>query len=188
MLPQWSGDFSVGHEIIDQQHQTLFNLAHKAYRIANSPSSPNEIKMILVEFFDYMKTHFKDEEQYMQAIGYPRLEEHRKIHRDIVAEMAGMVKNVHSVEVLKEMISTIAKDWLLTHILQEDMQIEKYRREQLETRATCEVKEVQYYYYTCACPNKEHKLTESMHIFVSNSSQPINCKECHQRIHFKQKR
>ncbi|WP_174694510.1 hemerythrin domain-containing protein, partial [Helicobacter cinaedi] len=77
MLPDWSDDFSVHHEIIDQQHQMLFALAHKACRIANSPSSANEVKMILIEFFDYMKTHFKDEEQYMQAIGYPRLEEHR---------------------------------------------------------------------------------------------------------------
>ena len=188
MLPDWSDDFSVHHEIIDQQHQMLFTLAHKAYRIANSPSSANEVKMILIEFFDYMKTHFRDEKQYMQAIGYPRLEEHRKIHRTIVADMAGMVKNVHSVEILKEMISTIAKDWLLTHILQEDMQIEKYRKEQLEKNASCEVRDVKHYYYTCACPGKEHKLTESMHIFVSNSTHPINCKECHQRIHFKAQR
>ena len=184
MLPDWSDDFSVHHEIIDQQHQMLFTLAHKAYRIANSPSSANEVKMILIEFFDYMKTHFRDEEQYMQAIGYPRLEEHRKIHRTIVADMAGMVKNVHSVEILKEMISTIAKDWLLTHILQEDMQIEKYRKEQLEKNASCEVRDVKYYYYTCACPGKEHKLTESMHIFVKNSTQSIRCKECQQSIKF----
>ncbi len=37
-------------------------------------------------------------------------------------------------------------------------------------------------------PQYEHKLTESMHIFVSNSTHPINCKECHQRIHFKAQR
>ncbi|TLD81957.1 non-heme iron protein [Helicobacter sp. MIT 05-5293] len=182
MLPDWSDEFSVHHEIIDQQHQRLFELAHKAYRIANSPSSSNEIKAILVEFFEYMKTHFKDEEQYMHAIGYPRLEEHKKIHRTIVAEMAGMVKHVGSMDILKEMIATVAEDWLLVHILQEDMQIEKYRKEQMEKNATCEVKEVKYYYYVCACPGKEHKLTESMHIFVSNSSHPIVCKECHQGI------
>ena len=68
------------------------------------------------------------------------------------------------------------------------MQIEKYRKEQLEKNASCEVRDVKHYYYTCACPGKEHKLTESMHIFVSNSTHPINCKECHQRIHFKAQR
>ncbi len=188
MLPEWSDKFSVHNEIIDEQHQRLFELAHKAYRIANSQSSAEEVKGILTEFFNYMKTHFKDEEQYMHTIGYPRLEEHRKIHRTIVADMAGMVKHVSSLEVIKEMISTIAKDWLLTHILQEDMLIEKYRKEQLESGATCEVREVRYYYYTCACPGREHKLTESMHLFAERSSNPITCKECRQQIKFKETR
>jgi hemerythrin len=184
MLPRWSDDFSVHHQIIDEQHQKLFALAHRAYNIANNNKSlASDVKNILIEFFDYMKTHFKDEEEYMKAIGFPQLEEHKKIHRQIVNDMAGMVKNVHSVDVLKEMIATIAKDWLLTHILQEDMCYEKYREEQ--QNATCEVK---YYYYTCACPGKEHKLTESMHLFIKNSSHPTNCQECHQPIQFKEQR
>ena len=184
MLPRWSDDFSVRHQIIDEQHQKLFALAHRAYNIANNNKSlASDVKNILIEFFDYMKTHFKDEEEYMKAIGFPQLEEHKKIHRQIVNDMAGMVKNVHSVDVLKEMIATIAKDWLLTHILQEDMCYEKYREEQ--QNATCEVK---YYYYTCACPGKEHKLTESMHLFIKNSSLPTNCQECHQPIQFKEQR
>ena len=100
--------------------------------------------------------------------------------------MAGMVKNVHSVDVLKEMIATIAKDWLLTHILQEDMRIEKYRRKaQRNSPAT---QPQRFYIYTCACPGKEHKLTESMHLFIKNSSHPTNCQECHQPIQFKEQR
>ena len=182
MLPDWSDEFSVHHEIIDQQHQTLFVLAHKAYRVANSPSSANEVKTILTEFFDYMKTHFRDEEQYMQIIGYPRLEEHRKIHRKIVAEMADMVQHIGSIEVLKEMIATIAKDWLLTHILQEDMLIEKYRKESAKSSPS-----QKFYIYTCACPGKEHKLTESMHLFVKNTAQNVRCKECQQDIVIKDK-
>ena len=189
MLPDWSDKFSVHHEIIDQQHQKLFELAHRAFHIANSPtSSAKEIKGIITEFFEYMKTHFKDEEQYMAAIGYPRLEEHKKIHRTIVADMAGMVKHISSMEVIKEMISTVAEDWLLTHIMQEDMLIEKYRKEQVESGATCEVKEVKYYYYICGCPGKEHKLTESMHLFATRSANPVTCKECHQQIKFKEER
>ena len=186
MLPEWSDDFSVHHQIIDEQHQKLFALAHRAYKAANGHVAVNDIKNILIEFFDYMKTHFKDEEEYMKAIGFPQLEEHKKIHRQIVNDMAGMVKNVHSVDVLKEMIATIAKDWLLTHILQEDMRIEKYRRKaQRNSPAT---QPQRFYIYTCACPGKEHKLTESMHLFIKNSSHPTNCQECHQPIQFKEQR
>ena len=185
MLPSWSDEFSVHHEIIDEQHQMLFELAHKAYKIANSHTTRNEVKSIITEFFDYMKTHFKDEEQYMQAINYPRIEEHKKIHRKIVADMASMVKNIHSANELKDKIMVMAKDWLLVHILQEDMLIEKYRKES-QAKNPAKEKAVSYI-YTCACADKEHKLTESMHIFIKNSSQSIRCKECQQPITFKEK-
>ncbi|TLD81956.1 non-heme iron protein [Helicobacter sp. MIT 05-5293] len=184
MLPLWNDEFSVRHEIIDQQHQRLFELAHKAYKIANSHTTRNEVKGIITEFFDYMKTHFKDEEQYMQAIGYPKLEEHKRIHRALIADMASMVKNIHSANELKDKIMILAKDWLLVHILQEDMQIEKYRKESQAKNPTKEATKT--FIYTCECPGKEHKLTESMHIFVKNSTQSIRCKECQQAIVFKE--
>ena len=176
MLPEWSDKFSVHHEIIDQQHQKLFELAHKAYRIANSHATRNEVKGIIAEFFEYMKTHFKDEEQYMQIIGYPRLEEHKRLHRSLVTSMANAVKNIHSANEIKDKILIITKDWLLTHILQEDMLIEKYRKE--NTKDSQE----QFYIYTCGCPGREHKLTESMHIFVKNAARKVRCKECQQDI------
>ena len=182
MFPEWSDKFSVHNEIIDQQHQTLFKLAHKAYKIANAHTTRNEVKSIITEFFDYMKTHFRDEEQYMQIIGYPRLEAHKKIHRALIADMASMVKNIHSANEIKDKILVIARDWLLTHILQEDMLIEKYRKESAKSSPS-----QKFYIYTCACPGKEHKLTESMHLFVKNTAQNVRCKECQQDIVIKDK-
>ena len=176
MLPKWSDKFSVHHEIIDQQHQKLFELARKVYKIANSHATRGEVKGIITEFFEYMKTHFKDEEQYMAAIGYPQLEEHKKLHRSLVKSMASMIKNIRSVNEIKDKILFITKDWLLKHIVQEDMLIEKYRKESLKASAG------RIYIYTCGCSGKEHKLTESMHIFVKNAARKIRCKECQQNI------
>ncbi|WP_334085419.1 hemerythrin family protein [Helicobacter typhlonius] len=175
MLPEWSDKFSVHNEIIDEQHQRLFELAHRAYKVANRHTDREQIRGIIAEFFDYMKTHFRDEEQYMHAIGYSRLEEHKKIHRAIVADMASMVKNVRSTNEIKDQILIIAKDWLLTHILQEDMQIERFRK--AHTKSTDKI-----YTYICACPSREHKLTESMHIFIKSSARKVLCKECQQPI------
>lgn len=185
MLPVWSEEFSVHHSIIDEQHQMLFDLAHKAYETTRNHTPPSEIKAMIAEFFAYMKTHFRDEERYMEAIGYPHLEEHKKTHRKIVEDMTMAVKNIRSADELKENIRVMSKRWLFTHILQEDMQIEKFRREQVGEGLT--KKEV-VYIYTCSCENHEHKLTESIHIFVSNSAQKIRCKECQQVIVFKNSR
>lgn len=184
-FPVWSAEFSVHHDGIDDQHKQLFALGHRVYNIVNNPQAPvSDLKDVIVEFFSYMKTHFRDEEEYMQAIGYPGLEEHRIQHRKILRDMADMVKNIRSIDMLKQMILEIAKDWLLVHVMREDMKIEAYRRESLENQV-CETK---YYYYICECPNKEHKLTESMHLFVSKSANSIDCKDCHKHITFKEVR
>lgn len=182
MLPIWSEEFSVHHSIIDEQHQMLFDLAHKAYETTRNHTPTSEIKAMIAEFFEYMKIHFRDEERYMQAIDYPHLEEHKKIHRKIVEDMTTAVKNIRSADELKESIRAMSKRWLFTHILQEDMQIEKFRKEQMEKNST---KKEAIYIYTCSCENREHKLVESIHIFVSNSTQKIRCKECQQVIVFK---
>lgn len=83
---------------------------------------------VLRELLEYTKEHFKDEEEYMQSISFPRLEAHRAIHQDIIRDMVSAVTRVQNLNDLKDEIAKIAKNWLLVHIIKEDMQIEKFRR------------------------------------------------------------
>ncbi|EDP5443941.1 chemotaxis protein, partial [Campylobacter jejuni] len=39
------------------------------------------LKEILTELFNYMKEHFSNEEDYMQEIHYPYLNEHKIMHK-----------------------------------------------------------------------------------------------------------
>lgn len=80
---------------------------------------PLEIKKMLAALFDYMKTHFRDEEAYMASIGYPELEVHKEHHRKIVSEITKLVKNMK--QDFKQQLVIIMEHWLLNHILQEDM-------------------------------------------------------------------
>lgn len=70
--------------------------------------------------FEYMKEHFKDEQEYMDLIGYPYLKEHTMIHKDIIASMASLIKTFKNVNDLKENLSLIAEKWLVDHIFKED--------------------------------------------------------------------
>ena len=92
----------------------------KSFIYANKNISREEIRNIVVEFFEYMKEHFKDEQEYMDLIGYPYLKEHTMIHKDIIASMASLIKTFKNVNDLKENLSLIAEKWLVDHILKED--------------------------------------------------------------------
>ena len=92
----------------------------KSFIYANKSISREEIRNIVVEFFEYMKEHLKDEQEYMDLIGYPYLKEHTMIHKDIIASMASLIKTSKNVSDLKENLSLIAEKWLVDHIFKED--------------------------------------------------------------------
>ena len=95
-------------------------LLKKSFIYANKNISREEICNIVVEFFEYMKEHFKDEQEYMDLIGYPYLKEHTMMHKDIIASMASLIKTFKNVSDLKENLSLIAEKWLVDHIFKED--------------------------------------------------------------------
>ncbi|RDU72263.1 hemerythrin-like metal-binding domain-containing protein, partial [Helicobacter aurati] len=65
MLLAWDDKYSVGNYLIDEQHKKLFELANMAGNMIGKQTDPAEIKKMLAALFEYMKTHFRDEETYM---------------------------------------------------------------------------------------------------------------------------
>ncbi|TLE07776.1 bacteriohemerythrin [Helicobacter bilis] len=133
MLLQWNDKYSVKNYLIDEQHKKLFELANMADNMIGKQTDPAEIKKMLVALFDYMKTHFRDEEVYMESIQYPSLELHKERHKQIVFEMTNLVKNMKYD--FKQQLVIIMEQWLLKHILQEDMEYAKHCEEMNEKRS-----------------------------------------------------
>ncbi|ELU7404403.1 hemerythrin domain-containing protein [Campylobacter jejuni] len=87
LIPTWNEKYSTHDTMIDIQHQKLFELAGKVESAVYKFVKREELKEILTELFNYMKDHFNDEEKYMKLIGYPDLEEHKRIHKEIIQSM-----------------------------------------------------------------------------------------------------
>lgn len=132
MLPKWSNEYSVHNFMIDEQHKKLFEIANIADNMIGRQTDALEIKKVLIALFEYMKTHFKDEEAYMRSINFPGYESHALKHRNIIGEMTLLVKNMkHD---FKQQLAIITEQWLLRHILQDDMMIGEYQQELLAAR------------------------------------------------------
>ncbi|TLD86972.1 hemerythrin family protein [Helicobacter sp. MIT 05-5294] len=190
MLPTWTKDISVHNDRIDAQHKKLFEIAGRAYMMTEKKSSKEEVIGVLRELLEYTKEHFKDEEEYMQSISFPRLEAHRAIHQGIIKDMVGAVTRVQNLNDLKDEIAKIAKNWLLVHIIQEDMQIEKFRRNTCplpQKQAEPEIEEQpsktadNKIEYICGCPNKIHYVPVDVDKKI-RAGGVFNCKACKQAI------
>ncbi len=127
MAKEWSESYSLHHALIDAQHQELFRLANCVEALDAKTTTKETLATLLKEFFAYMREHFKDEEAYMENIGYPHLKEHRVLHEGIVHAMTAILKETKGIEVLQAKMKTVSHKWLVEHILESDLKIEKWR-------------------------------------------------------------
>ncbi len=134
MLPQWNSNFSVNHSIIDEQHKRLFKLASQVYTLDANAATKHRISLLMREFYDYMKSHFKDEEEYMKTIGYPKLDEHKRQHEEIVESLNKTIKEASSFKQIRISLKEIVKKWLVEHILKHDLEYERWRKKEIKSR------------------------------------------------------
>ncbi|QWU79439.1 hemerythrin family non-heme iron protein [Campylobacter novaezeelandiae] len=194
MLPKWDKSYSVHNNKIDQQHKKLFELAAKVEYILDKPVYKDKIKILLTEFFNYMRYHFNDEEKYMLTIKYPYFEEHCKIHKEITQSMIELIQNIKTTNDLKEKLYLMVKKWLLEHILYEDMKVEKWRIGALSSEDGTDISfeevkeeendELAIYFYTCQCLGKIHDVPFGIHKKIQDSNAKFRCKKCNCIIGF----
>lgn len=129
---KWKNDYSVGYNLIDQQHKKLIEIINSIEELSNEASIENEdlfegVSDLLSELLDYTETHFETEERALEASNYKYIEEHKRIHHQFFMKISGFLKDL----VLDGDIVKISKGvheylsyWLLEHIQGAD---QKYR-------------------------------------------------------------
>ena len=126
----WKDVYKVGNEQIDKEHKQLFDIASEAFIEVDSASRTKKIKLIIGKLYTYIKMHFEHEEEFMSTLKYPRLEDHKKLHDDIINQMNGFIKNIATlnVEVFEKELATLIDILLVQHIIQEDRKIMQWYR------------------------------------------------------------
>ncbi|WP_373072235.1 bacteriohemerythrin [Sulfurimonas sp.] len=128
----WKDDYLLENKEIDDDHQKLFMIAFKAFSHEDKEEPKKHIKGVILELNQYMKEHFSREEDFMDSIGYPLLEEHKALHEriiDQINELLHRIPTMSLVEFERELLASI-DIWLVNHIIHEDHKIICYLKEQ----------------------------------------------------------
>ena len=133
MIIEWDEKYSLNHELLDTQHQELFELANAVQSLDVNACNKAELSRLFKEFYNYMAKHFKEEEAYMESLHYPLYIKHKKLHESIMEGMTKILKEKKSMEELQHSMKFIAKKWLVEHILENDLKIERWRQSLIVT-------------------------------------------------------
>ena len=125
----WKPEYSVANRELDGQHQKLMDLINELHEGMLHGKGALMLQPVLDQLIRYTKSHFKAEEQYMQAAGFPQFASHKHQHEKLTREVEQFIADVRSGKLtLSLQISQFLKQWLDQHILGSDQQYVRHRR------------------------------------------------------------
>jgi circadian clock protein KaiC len=137
----WTSKMSVNEDKIDSQHKSLLEEINELISSLNPESSVSANRKALHFLSNYIKEHFSYEEDYMNRIGFPGLEKHKRMHHGFVNFFNKFSKkfNTSLYEKLRPGQFTSDKlvrlaneckkflgDWLVNHIIRVDNAYAQY--------------------------------------------------------------
>ena len=118
-LLQWHDSFSVGVNLVDQQHQKLFSLINELIVKTEKEQQKKIISKVLDDLLDYTDYHFKTEEKLFKI--HPGFKKHQHIHQGFVDKVSGFVSAFKMGNTdFKPAIIGFLVNWIKSHVLDTD--------------------------------------------------------------------
>jgi len=125
MMLVWKDEYSIGVELIDAQHQRLFEIGNDIYNLLENyllDDKYDKIMLIIQELKDYTKYHFKTEEEYMMQIKYPKFFSQKVAHDDFINKIEEFeLQDIDQDQekYIRELLEFVFT-WILEHIVRQD--------------------------------------------------------------------
>lgn len=126
-FPSWDPIYRIGVDVIDRQHQKLFDIGNRFYAAWRQHAPRAGLRRIFDELLEYTTYHFAEEERLMQQIDYPALPQHRANHEELVelvnhyrTQLKGRTTGA------ERRALEFLRTWLRAHVLDADRKIGVY--------------------------------------------------------------
>ncbi len=125
----WNDKYSIGSQTLDSQHQGLFDIINELYEATQHDFHQKHVQDLVNKLKLYIQNHFADEEQVMEKINYPLINERKKAHSAFKRQVMEFEHQISSEGLSPQEMLRFVKDWLIKHIMNMDKKIEPFLAE-----------------------------------------------------------
>jgi len=128
MAVQWRGIMTTGSPTLDNDHQILLGLLNKVEEAAGT-SDMAAVGRVLADLLEYAEGHFDREEKVQADIHFAEKDAHKLLHDDLRAKAFRLNERFNAFgadsdkKALAGEIHVFLNDWLMEHILKEDLKM-----------------------------------------------------------------
>jgi len=122
-------DLAIHHPVIDNQHKELFKRLNDVLSLGSKSVTEGEIEKTFKLLGDYIKEHFRDEEELQVKFGFPKYEWHRQQHNLYIDSYVRLKEEYDQNGVSAEFSNHLNKsivDWIIKHIRQADTELGQF--------------------------------------------------------------
>lgn len=128
----WNSNLVLGIGKMDDEHKVLIdkiNIMVEALKSHLESPSINNVAVAFEDFANYTIEHFSHEENYMSQIGYSQLEAHKRIHKNLLAQVGQYGDQLKANQLDPDKFVSFLRNWLISHIMGVDMQYANYSKQ-----------------------------------------------------------
>ena len=115
---QWDQSFSVHNEKMDQQHRRIMNAVNE---LSEAMSVGRVLERIFTSMLNYAQTHFLDEEDLLESVRYPGINEQKLEHGKFTEKIQSYKHQFkQSDTTVSVSLVFFLIDWWRHHILKND--------------------------------------------------------------------
>lgn len=122
----WEKELEIGNEMIDTQHRMLVLLLKKLDLAITSRMGEKVIMGVLLEVKKFTEYHFLSEENLMSELHFPGLEDHERIHSELLGVLNLFIAKINRKQEAPEDILPQIVSWVANHVVSEDLKIAEY--------------------------------------------------------------
>ena len=123
---QWSDDFKIGIELIDNEHKSLVASFNRFVSQINCYEEAASVKYGIDILESYVSYHFKHEEEFMASQGYDELDHHVSQHNELIDDLMAMKGAMLKRKLTAAQFCELFRTWLTDHIIDEDRKIAEF--------------------------------------------------------------
>jgi len=128
----WRAKMTVGNAEIDDDHRYLISLINAIEAAVNCGIEKKVLSTHIAELLAYTEAHFKREEEIQAEIQFPDKESHKQEHNNLINKLHAIQTSLESppdetsYRSLIQGLFDVLKDWLINHILNDDLKMKSY--------------------------------------------------------------
>lgn len=123
----FEAEFKLGIDEVDSEHIKLVEMLNAVHALICEGRKDDARQYFSETLSAYVVEHFANEEAFMERMGYPGLEDHKKIHENFKKSFSELLPKIESFDDRAfRMALTDAFTWIISHIGKTDKKYAKY--------------------------------------------------------------